>query len=151
MQMEDTNGSGPLELHDIDVAILGLGSAGEQTAKLLAAAGLDAVRLADGTIFPAERVLVAAGVSPRLDSSGLESIDLTPTPLEIERDGSVAGRTWLWAAGDVTPYSHWTHGASIQARALASRLTGEAWAEPCSCRRTVCRDHSRRLDIRPQS
>lgn len=94
--------------------------------------GSDAVRLVDGTTFPAERVLVAAGVSPRLDSIGLESIGLTPTSLQIQRDGSVADHDWLWAAGDVTPYSHWTHGATIQARALTSRVTGEAWAEPPS-------------------
>lgn len=36
---------------------------------------------------------------------------------------------WLWAVGDVTPQSSWTHGPSIQARALTDRLLGRAWPD----------------------
>ncbi len=69
-------------------------------------------------------------MSPRLDHVGLDAIGSDPDDLRIDTDGSVDGHDWLWAAGDVTPQSAWTHGANIQARALAARLTDAAWNQP---------------------
>ena len=76
-----------------------------------------------------DRVLLAVGVEPRLADVGLDHLGLEPSADLIGADGSVGGLDWLWAAGDVTPTSAWTHGASIQARALSDRLMGRAWPD----------------------
>lgn len=85
------------------------------------------VTLGDGTSITVDRILVAAGVEPRLGGLGLDSVGLDPDALEIDDDGSIDGIGWLWAIGDVTPTSSWTHGANRQAKALADRLDGRAW------------------------
>ncbi len=105
---------------------------GAEVAAIEAGEESDRVRLADGTTYPANRVLLAAGVEPRLSSVGLHAIDIDADAIEIGKDCSVDGLDWLWAAGDVTPHSAWTHGASIQARALADRLTDRAWVQPAT-------------------
>ncbi len=92
--------------------------------------GADLVAMSDGSTHPADRILLAAGVSPRLGDVGLATIGSDPDDVQIDQDGSVDGLDWLWAAGDVTPQSAWTHGANIQARALAARITGAAWNRP---------------------
>lgn len=83
----------------------------------------------DDTELQVDRVLLATGVEPRLNDIGLDRIGLDPSDDLVGTDGSVGGLDWLWAAGDVTPTSAWTHGASIQARALADRLLGRAWPD----------------------
>jgi len=79
------------------------------------------VRLDDGKEFVVDRVLNAAGTTPRLKGLGLENVGLTEDP-DIAADGTVGGTTWLFAAGDVTPHSHWTHGANYQADSLVQRF-----------------------------
>lgn len=86
--------------------------------------------LEDGRSFPASRVLVAAGVAPRWAGLGLETIGVDAEGVVVGTDGAVGGRDWLWAIGDVTPYSAWTHGANYQARRLADRLRGRTWSGP---------------------
>ncbi len=92
------------------------------------AAGVS-IHLAAGDEVGADRVLIATGVTPRLDGIGLDALGLVPDDLRIDDCGRVADLSWLWAAGDVTPQSAWTHGATYQSRALIDRLLDKAWIE----------------------
>ncbi len=81
-----------------------------------------------GDRLPAARVLVAAGVRPRLEGIGLETVGLT-ADAPIDDDGRIAGSDWLFAAGDVTPQSKWTHGANAQAARLLALFRGATRSE----------------------
>ncbi len=87
-----------------------------------------AARFTDGSTEEGDRILLAVGTEPRLDGLGLESV--IDDDVTVGRDGRVNELDWLWAIGDVTGRSHWTHGASYQARHLAATLLGEAWDGP---------------------
>ncbi len=87
------------------------------------------VAVVDGDEIPADRVLLAVGVEPRLDGLGLDTVGVASDPDRIASNGQVGGLDWLWAVGDVTPQSAWTHGASFQARSLAARIQGRAWPD----------------------
>lgn len=81
-----------------------------------------------GRTYEVARVLSATGTTPRLEGLGLDSIGLDSDPT-IASDGAVGGLPWLFAAGDVTPDSQWTHGANFQAERLARRFSGEEHME----------------------
>jgi len=95
------------------------------------AAGGDGVvvTLADGTTASGEKLLVAAGRKPNLDSIGLDSIGLDPSARSLDVDdrmqvldadgAPVAG---LHAVGDITGRGAFTHVAVWQARVLAAHL-----------------------------
>ncbi len=89
------------------------------------AGGEAIVELSTGQSIVVDRVLNATGTTPRLSNLGLEQVGLTPST-SIREDGLVGGLDWLFAAGDVTPFSHWTHGANYQADSLALRFSGNA-------------------------
>ncbi len=91
--------------------------------------GVVRATLDDGSQLTVDRVLVATGVTPRWDDLGLDAAGVEVEASEIARDGSVADTGWLWAIGDVTPQSHWTHGANAQAERLAGRLVEGAWPD----------------------
>lgn len=76
-----------------------------------------------GDSVRAARVLVAAGVRPRLEGIGLETVGLA-ADAPIDDDGRIGGSDWLFAAGDVTPQSKWTHGANAQAARLLALFRG---------------------------
>lgn len=79
---------------------------------------------ADGDLLDASRLLVAVGVEARRDGVGLESVGLRPD-VTIDSSGRVGEMDWLFAAGDVTPQSNWTHGANHQAAQLVARFQGD--------------------------
>lgn len=81
-----------------------------------------AVRLADGTVVEADRILVAAGRRPRTDDLGLDTVGV-----DVGTDGGVVVddrlRTTgdhIYAAGDVTATMAFTHVAAHQARLVVT-------------------------------
>ena len=85
----------------------------------------ETLRLTDGTaIAGVDRVLLAIGRARNIDRLGLEQIGLTfdrDTGIQVDRNGrtSVAG---IYAIGDVTPSSHWTHSAGAQGRRVVQQI-----------------------------
>lgn len=83
------------------------------------------VELDDGRRTRAERLLVATGVKPLTAGLGLETLGLNESePLELDAHCRVAGRTDLWAVGDVTGVAPFTHTANYQAGIVADNLLG---------------------------
>ncbi len=82
----------------------------------------------DGSSETADRVLLAVGTKPRIDDIGLDTV--IDGAFSVDKGGQVNDLDWLWAVGDVTGHSHWTHGATYQARHLVAELMGRAWNEP---------------------
>ncbi|VDR32317.1 Dihydrolipoyl dehydrogenase [Arthrobacter agilis] len=84
--------------------------------------GCAVVHASDGSLHPADVILVAAGRNPRTEGLGLEKVGV-----DLDGHGSVivdaAMRTsapTVWAAGDVTQHPHFTHVAGFHASTAAS-------------------------------
>lgn len=90
-------------------------------------AGGAALRLADGRVVRAERVVMATGRQPNVDGLGLEvlGVDVDPSGLSTDPNGRVVGAAHLWAAGDVTGVAPFTHTAMYQSALVAANLRGE--------------------------
>jgi pyruvate/2-oxoglutarate dehydrogenase complex dihydrolipoamide dehydrogenase (E3) component len=84
------------------------------------------VRLDDGAIVSAQRILVATGRRPRVRNLGLESIGLDPESGRVEVDEQLRSRTAdnVWAIGDVTGVALFTHVGKYQARIAAAVMLG---------------------------
>jgi dihydrolipoamide dehydrogenase len=81
--------------------------------------------LADGTTLHGDELLVATGRRPRTDDLGLETVGLEPGAyVEVDDELRVPGRPWLFAIGDVTGRSQFTHAGKYHARVLAAVLEG---------------------------
>jgi dihydrolipoamide dehydrogenase len=88
------------------------------------------VHLDDGSSISAERLLLAGGRSPRSAGLGLDALDVAPAddgsiPIDgrcgvLAADGSTVGG--LYAVGDVTAESSYTHSANYQARIAADDI-----------------------------
>ena len=102
--------------------------------RLEATAGGRAVRvvLADGAAIEADRLLLAGGRRPRSDGLGLETV-----AGRVEDSGAVsvdarcrvvdqagAAIEGLYAVGDLTGVSSYTHSANYQARIVADQVSG---------------------------
>ena len=84
-----------------------------------------------GEAVEVDRVLVATGRRPRTNGIGLETLDVRPedgAPLPVDErcrvrrgDGVLPG---VFAVGDVTGVSPYTHTANYQARIVAAHLLG---------------------------
>lgn len=83
------------------------------------------LRLDDGDTLSAERLLVAAGRTPTVDGLGLEQIGVTLTQRGIDVDEYLAAAKDVWAIGDVTGISLFTHVAKYQARVAAANVAGQ--------------------------
>ena len=80
--------------------------------------------LDDGATIAAERLLLAVGRTPTVHGLGLEQIGVEITDQGIVVDEHLAATENVWAIGDVTGVSLFTHVAKYQARVAASNVAG---------------------------
>ncbi len=99
---------------------------GAEVTKAEPVGGRARLHLADRTALDGDRVLIVTGRAPNLDDLGLEllGIDTTTTGLTTDDTGRVPGHSHLWAAGDVTSATPYTHAANYQARIITTNLLG---------------------------
>lgn len=93
------------------------------------------VRLENGETLEAERLLVAGGRSGRAAGLGLETLGLEPDDhgqlaidercRVLDQDGRVV--EGVFAVGDVTPTSAYTHSANHQARVVVAEVGGRGY------------------------
>lgn len=93
------------------------------------------VRLANGETLEAERLLVAGGRSGRAAGLGFETLGIEPDGhgqlavdercRVLDRDGRVVES--VFAVGDVTPTSAYTHSANHQARVVVAEVGGRGY------------------------
>jgi len=82
--------------------------------------------LSDGATVEADTLLVATGRRLRVDGLGLEDLGLTFGPTGIAVDGRMRAGANVWAIGDVTGISLFTHVGKYQARIAAADIAGRA-------------------------
>ncbi|MBV8065880.1 MAG: NAD(P)/FAD-dependent oxidoreductase [Actinobacteria bacterium] len=80
--------------------------------------------LSDGSSVEAEKVLVATGRRPHVQGLGLEDVGARVAPRGIEVDARMRAAENVWAIGDVTGISLFTHVGKYQARIAAMDMTG---------------------------
>ena len=83
------------------------------------------VLFADGTGAEAERLLVATGRTPNVEGLGLETLGVHVGPRGVEVDEHLAASENVWAIGDVTGVSLFTHVGKYQGRVAASNVAGQ--------------------------
>jgi pyruvate/2-oxoglutarate dehydrogenase complex dihydrolipoamide dehydrogenase (E3) component len=84
------------------------------------------VRLDDGAMVSAERILVATGRRPRVQDLGLENIGLNVDDGHVEVDPHLrTSADNVWAIGDVTGVALFTHVGKYQARIAAAAMLGK--------------------------
>ncbi|MHB1445633.1 MAG: dihydrolipoyl dehydrogenase family protein [Acidimicrobiales bacterium] len=101
------------------------------------------LRLDDGSVIDAERILVAVGRRPNVEGIGLEVLGIRAGDggIGVDADCRVTGHAHVWAAGDVTGIAPFTHTANYQARIIAENLMGgSAVADYCAIPRCVFTD-----------
>ena len=85
------------------------------------------VETSTGQTIHAERLLVAAGRTPRTNDIGLETIGLEPGAwIPTDDTLRVDGFDWLYAVGDVTNRALLTHQGKYQARAAGDVIAARA-------------------------
>jgi len=84
------------------------------------------LQLSDGSTLEAERLLVATGRRPNVERLGLEELGVTTSARGVEVDERLRalGAEDVWAIGDVTGISQFTHVGKYQARIAARDLVG---------------------------
>jgi pyruvate/2-oxoglutarate dehydrogenase complex dihydrolipoamide dehydrogenase (E3) component len=118
-------------------------SVGDQLGELLRAEGIDlklgvkakraardgdgiALELESGERLSAEKLLIAVGRTPRVDGIGLEQAGIEPGERgNIEVDERCRTGEGVWAVGDVTGVSQFTHVAAYQARIVVADILGK--------------------------
>lgn len=98
---------------------------GVEVARVEAHDGGARAHLDDGSTADAALLVLATGVTPRLDGLGLDVLGVDVSDgIEIDDRCRVVGVERLWAAGDVTMVAPFTHTANYQARVIVDNLTG---------------------------
>ena len=82
------------------------------------------LELEDGRELRGDRILVATGRRPRVDSIGLETIDVEANPRGVPVDGSCRVADGVWAIGDVNGIWPLTHVGKYEGEVVASNLLG---------------------------
>jgi len=80
--------------------------------------------LDDDTTLNADVLLIATGRAPRVQNIGLESLGITPSEKGITIDDHCRVTEGVWAVGDVTNQSPFTHVAQYQARVAVANILG---------------------------
>ena len=83
------------------------------------------VTLDDGDALSSERLLIAAGRTPNTEGIGLEKLGVELGGRGIVVDDRLAAADGVWAIGDVTGVSLFTHVAKYQARVAAANVSGQ--------------------------
>jgi pyruvate/2-oxoglutarate dehydrogenase complex dihydrolipoamide dehydrogenase (E3) component len=85
------------------------------------------VRLGDGDVLEAERLVLAVGRQPRVEGIGLESVGIKQAKSGgIDVDGRCRAAENVWAVGDVTSVMPFTHVAHYQGEIAADDILGRA-------------------------
>jgi pyruvate/2-oxoglutarate dehydrogenase complex dihydrolipoamide dehydrogenase (E3) component len=84
------------------------------------------VTLAGGETLQAERLLVATGRRPNAEGLGLEQLGVEISPRGIAVDERLQAADGVWAVGDCTGISLFTHVGKYQARVAAANVAGRA-------------------------
>ena len=82
------------------------------------------LQLSDGESLTAERLLVAVGRQPTVEGLGLEKLGVAIESKGIVVDEYLQAAENVWAVGDVTGLSLFTHVAKYQARVAAANVAG---------------------------
>jgi pyruvate/2-oxoglutarate dehydrogenase complex dihydrolipoamide dehydrogenase (E3) component len=84
------------------------------------------VRLNDGAMLAAKRILVATGRRPRVKDLGLETIGLDPESRQVDVDQQLRTKANnVWAIGDATGVALFTHVGKYQGRVAAGAMLGK--------------------------
>ncbi len=83
------------------------------------------LELDDGRELRGDRVLVATGRRPRVDSIGLETIGVEANPRGIPVDASCRVAEGVWAIGDVNGIWPLTHVGKYEGEVVASNILGQ--------------------------
>jgi pyruvate/2-oxoglutarate dehydrogenase complex dihydrolipoamide dehydrogenase (E3) component len=81
--------------------------------------------LGDGRELRGDRILVAAGRRPRVDSLGLETIGVEANPRGVPVDASLRVADGVWAIGDINGIWPLTHVGKYEGEVVASNILGE--------------------------
>jgi len=82
------------------------------------------LRLSDGSMVEAERLLVATGRRPSTQDLGLEQLGVSIGPRGIAVDERLRAAENVWAIGDVSGVALFTHVGKYQARIAAADMAG---------------------------
>ncbi|BBY30329.1 dihydrolipoyl dehydrogenase family protein [Mycolicibacterium sediminis] len=102
-----------------DATVTGVASQGDRTR----------AQLSSGPRITVERIVLAAGRLPNSAGLGLSNVGLQlddHAPIPVDDHCRVVGFEHLWAIGDVTGKSAFTHTAHYQGRVVASNLRGHS-------------------------
>ncbi len=81
--------------------------------------------LSTGGTVETERLVLATGVTARVDGLGLDRLGLDVSDgMTIDEHCRVVGADHVWAAGDVTMVAPFTHVANYQARVVVENILG---------------------------
>jgi pyruvate/2-oxoglutarate dehydrogenase complex dihydrolipoamide dehydrogenase (E3) component len=98
---------------------------GAGVSRVDSAKGSVSVSLDDSETIACERLLIAAGRTPTAAGFGLERIGVKVTERGVVVDEYLAAADDVWAIGDVTGVSLFTHVAKYQARVAAANVAGQ--------------------------
>jgi pyruvate/2-oxoglutarate dehydrogenase complex dihydrolipoamide dehydrogenase (E3) component len=105
---------------------------GVTAAKVTQENGQFAVKLDNGEVLTAQRLLVAAGRRTDMAALGIGAVGLDDSARGVTVDERMRAADGLWAIGDITGHGAFTHMSMYQARIAAADIIGEADAETAS-------------------
>jgi pyruvate/2-oxoglutarate dehydrogenase complex dihydrolipoamide dehydrogenase (E3) component len=94
------------------------------------------VKLDNGEVINADRMLVAAGRRTDMKALGIGTVGLDDSARGITVDERMRAADGLWAIGDITGHGAFTHMSMYQARIAAADILGEDDAETADYRAT---------------
>jgi pyruvate/2-oxoglutarate dehydrogenase complex dihydrolipoamide dehydrogenase (E3) component len=94
------------------------------------------VKLDNGEVITAERMLVAAGRRTDMKALGVGAFGLDDSARVLTVDERMRAADGLWAIGDITGHGAFTHMSMYQARIAAADILGEVDAETADYRAT---------------
>jgi pyruvate/2-oxoglutarate dehydrogenase complex dihydrolipoamide dehydrogenase (E3) component len=87
------------------------------------------IRLADGGLVEAERLLVAVGRRTELSRLGVKAAGLDDAAKTLEVDDRMRVRDGIWAIGDITGKGAFTHVSMYQSRIATADILGKSGSE----------------------